>query len=186
MPMVIRGKTTCAISGKIVDVKEKIIGFPTFIGDPRDPAFVCSEACVLRDEFEKWDLKDHVIKKLREFWSLSYRMKTEVWTVIFEDSNYLFVKSEVEDKVRILFHQHVFTIDVPKAIWHEFCKRLLSDWDVVSISPYSNRTLLFRKRAEKVEISSRYREGWRDCINLSWPEWSHFKSILAANEALFD
>ena len=70
MPIVFKGQTTCAISGKSIEGKD-VIRFPSFVGDPHDPAFVCSDACVIRSEFEKWELKGHATEKLREFWSLS-------------------------------------------------------------------------------------------------------------------
>ena len=109
----------------------------------------------------------------------------KAFTVIFEDDLYGFVKSEMESKIRILFNQHAFILDVPGRIWQSFCAELLNDFDQVSVSLYSNITLVLSKRPGKVTLCSYWGEEWRDCIELTMFEWSRFQSILAANAAVF-
>ncbi|MCP4527455.1 MAG: hypothetical protein GY833_16300 [Aestuariibacter sp.] len=189
MALVILGETTCAISGKIISGKENFLCFPQFLCDPNDPAIVCQDACVLREEFDKWELGDHVTRRVKEFWSLDYRLREArgTSTVVFESNDYLVVKSKVEEKVRILFLQHVFVIDVPKVTWQKFCKVLRSESNLIRFSPYSLKTkLIFSKRAEGVKICLHTQHIGKDCIQLSPSEWSRFQSILAAKESLFD
>ncbi len=185
MPLMIMGKTPCAISGKIISKEDKFLCFPQFLCDPLDPAIVCQDACVLRDEFEKWEFRENVIRRVKSFWSLDYRLR-EAFTVVFEDENYLLVKSKVEDKAEILFFQHIFVIDVPKAKWREFCKEVLSDSDVVRISPYCNTTFIFTREAEGVQICVYTQQRNHDCVKVPYSEWSDFQAMLAANEDLFD
>ncbi len=185
MALVILGKTPCAISGKIITGEDNFLCFPPFPHEPHDPTAVCDDACVLRDEFEKWEFRSDTIKKMKEFWSLDYHSR-ETFTVVFEDDDYLLVRSKAEHKAQFLFLQHMFLMDIPRTAWRTFCTMLLNDIEVAEFSPYSNTTLCFRKETHKTEICFHSQTGWRDRIKLSQSEWSHFLSILAANEKLFE
>lgn len=180
MAIVISGKTPCAISGRIITGKSSVLCFPPFSTTPDDPVTICSDACVLRDEFEKWEYRDNVIELTKEFWIQQYHA-SETFIVVYEDDEYLFAKGKIEAKIRILLLKHAIVIDIPQAIWQNFRGQLLDMQDVVNISPYSTIALSFNKRMDKIEIRIDIQgNGW-DCIELSLLEWSHFQSILTAS-----
>ncbi|RLC69599.1 MAG: hypothetical protein DRI81_20255 [Chloroflexi bacterium] len=181
MAIVILGKTPCAISGRIVSKTDKVLCLPPFPATLNDPAAVCSDACILRDEFEKWEFRDNVVRLVKEFWVQQHNT-SEAFTVLHEDNEYLMAKGEVEAKTRILFLKHAFVIDIPQEIWQDFRGQLLGIEDAVSICPYSTIALSFNKRVDKMEICIEFQGGGKDCIELSRPEWSRFQSVLTTME----
>jgi hypothetical protein len=201
-------KPTCAISGRFIGNRDNVTGFPAFVSDPHDPHHVYSDASVLRDEFEGWELRDDVAERVRAYWSAWYRQDPVVYTVIFEDDDYLLVENKVSAAARIVFHRHVFALDIPQAAWLDFCERLLGAFEtsvesgsfvgclyelvkrllglnVIEFNPYPNTVLIFKEQAEFIEIQWRNRIAGQDRIRLSRPAWAAFQAILAANKALF-
>lgn len=179
MALVIPGKTPCAISGRIIAGNDRVLCFPPFSTTPDDPAVMCSDACVLTDEFEKWEFRDHVIALVKTFWIQQYHT-SESFTVVYRDDEFLFAKGKIEAKIRILFLNYAFVIDIPWTAWRDFRTQLLNMQDAVSVSPYSTVALSFIKKTDKVEIRIDTQGGGWDCIELSLSKWSRFQSILAA------
>ncbi|MBN1886910.1 MAG: hypothetical protein JW850_02935 [Thermoflexales bacterium] len=201
-------KPTCAISGRFIGNRDDVAGFPAFVGDPRDPHHAYSDASALRDEFEAWELRDDIAKRVKAHWSAWYRQDPVVYTVIFEDDDYLLVENKVAAAARIVFHRHVFALDVPHACWLELCDKLAGAFEagvdsgsfvgggyelvkrllglnVIEFNPYPNTVLLFKEHAEFIEIQWRNRIAGQDRIRLSRPEWAAFQAVLVANKTLF-
>jgi hypothetical protein len=177
MALVIPGRTPCAISGRIITDADKAVCFPPFPCDFDDPVYVCSDACVLRGEFEKWKFRDRVVRAVGEFWVQWYHA-SKAFTVVFENEHFLFVRGEVEPKMRILFLRHAFVIDTPSAEWQEFCAELLSIADMVRLS-YSTMTLTFCRIDGKMQVCIDIAGTGGDCIKISSLEWSDFQHILS-------
>jgi hypothetical protein len=179
MALVISGKTICAISGRVITSKNKVVCLPPFPTHPDDPTTTCSDACVLRDEFEGWRFRNDVIELVAKTWLQQYHA-SEAFEVVYEDDEYLFVIGKAEQKLRILFLKYAFVIDVPLPIWRDFCTSLLSMQDAVTVFLYSTIVLKATKKLDKVEIRIDVKgSGW-DCIELSMSEWSRFEEILIA------
>jgi hypothetical protein len=51
----------CAISGKPIHKDDYALAIPAFPIHPEDPDSLFSDNIALRDEFEKWELRDRII-----------------------------------------------------------------------------------------------------------------------------
>lgn len=200
-------KPTCAISGRFLGNRDDVTGFPAFVSDPHDPHHIYSDASALRDEFEGWDLRDEMAERVKAYWSAWYRQDPVVYTVVFEDDDCLLVENKVTAAARVVFHRHVFALDIPQTVWGEFCDQLVGAFEasaaggsfvercyefvkrllglnVIEFNPFPNTVLVFREQAEFIEIQWRNRIAGQDRIRLSRPEWGAFQAVLAANKTL--
>lgn len=53
MTLVIRGKTTCALCGRVLELGETIVGFTHFLG-PQHPLWRYSDSAMHRACYERW------------------------------------------------------------------------------------------------------------------------------------
>ena len=174
---------TCAISGKEVQEGDNFFGLPAFPCGPQDPLANYCEACVLRDEFEKWELREVLVQKVKEFWG-QWLSTSEFSSSIFHDDIYLIVKNRADNSVRIHFIQHLFLIHVQRKDWKEFYGQMMGPVNEISIGHYTIYTI--RKKEEKVEISETYKYG-QDRIEVTLEEWEHLQDALRiANKSLLD
>jgi len=182
MALVIPERTLCAISGRIITDTDRVLCFPPFPCGFDDPECICSDACVLRDEFEKWEFRDRVVRMVREFWVQWYHA-SKAFTVVFENEHFLFVRGKVEPKMRVFFLRYAFVIDIPLAEWQEFRAELHSVADMVHL-PYSTINLSFRRIDDKMQVCIDAAGTGSDCIEMSSLEWSGLKHILSEPSVL--
>jgi len=186
MPFIIIGRTTCCISGKLLQADDKIVAFPPFACDSNEAEFVCYEGVALREEFETWVLRNSITKRVKEFWVQSYHT-TKAFRVITEDDDYLLVRSLAESKLRLFFLQHVFGIDIPRTNWREFCKQL-GTAEMTTVIPLETGIVLsFAKEVDRVSLCLRIEEALgHDCIDLSPTEWLRLQTVLLAHATVSD
>ena len=124
----------CAISKKELQESDDVVGFPFFDAELDEPEFICCEDSALRSEFERWSLRDSVIKKVRDFWiripnGLGYLL------ILAKNENFLITKSTIEKRVWLFFLNHVFRVDFTWDTWEQFSDliRTIEQGDITAI-----------------------------------------------------
>lgn len=166
----------CGISQRIIQKGDRCFWLPTFPCDPQDPLSKYSGACVLRDEFEKWELREELVRKIRETreQALSDSKSLKACPILFHDNTYLIIKARGSKKIEIIFWQHLFALDIPQGEWRNFYSQMLSLVDEIALDPNA-----IKEQEEKVKISGNA-WGAGDCIELSLQEWKHLLDALKA------
>ena len=88
----------CAISRKELKEGDDVMGFPFFDVLPDEPEFICCEDIALRSEFERWHLRDSVIKKVRNFWVERVHERGFI-LILAENENFLIIKRQFSTPV---------------------------------------------------------------------------------------
>lgn len=168
----------CGISRRIIQKDDNFFWIPMFPCNSRDPLAKYRETCVLRDEFEKWELKEPLVQKVKEFWEQWYSTSGS-FSIVFHDDVYLIVKNKMRQDAIICFLRSLFFVSVPREEWKEFCDQMMGP-----ISEISTDFCTVKEKGQRVEIEivMKYR---RDCIEVTLQEWEHFQSALkTAHEAM--
>jgi len=179
MPIVLDGqKLYCAISGKVIRNEDYVVLIPAFQVDPEDPDSIFSDNIALRDEFEKWVLKERIIAKAQEPWLQESRSRKS--HAVLVDNEYFFItRSLVEERVSLNFMKHVFGIGTSTELWLIFCQQITTlDKNTFQLSPSVTLTweMVFHSH---IILTREIKNGSKDRINISTKEWSLLKEILS-------
>ena len=178
MPFLLKENNRCAISGKLIKHGDQVVSFPAYESHPGEPEYVCSENIALRNEFENWQYKNQVINKVRAAWVSWYRSSTS-YSVLWDDSAFLLVRSLLENKFRIFFLNHVFAVELVQEKWKEFKQKLtVGDGEILlgsgvslvwKVSPLSTNLLLMDNE-------------WRDAIEIPSSDWERMVQVLSGKD----
>lgn len=164
----------CEISKRIIQKGDYCFWLPSFPCDPQDPFSKYSGAWALRDEFEKWELRGDLVRKVRETWKQAFSdpKSLESFLVLFHDDTYLIIKSQRSKGAEIVFWDHLFVLDVQRVTWKKFYNQMLGPISEIALDPYA-----VKEEGETIEISVNLGDR-QDRIELSLQEWEHFQDAL--------
>jgi hypothetical protein len=63
MALVIRGKSTCAVCGEVLQKEDRVVATSHFIGDSKDPLFRFSDAAFHQKCFDRWKEKEEFVRR---------------------------------------------------------------------------------------------------------------------------
>ncbi len=167
----------CAISGKAIGDDENFVSFPFFDAYPGDPEFICCEGLALRSKFEEWDLKDRVIKKVRDFWIHEYH-DAEYFSILAENENFLITKSEVTDYVRLFFLKHAFYAWFTENAWKRF--KDLATVEIGSIDISEKEIFSWDVNSTNDHVLLQITGERKDAIIIPIAEWQNFQELISA------
>ena len=167
----------CAISRKELKESDDVVGFPFFDAEPGEPEFICCEDIALRSEFEKWHLRDNVIKKVRDFWVEQSHERSFI-LILAENENFLIIKSTIEKMIRLFFLNHVFCVDLTEGEWKTF-KDLISAFEkgAINLEIYD---LSWNVGPAKCNLILQIKDGRRDSIDIPIAEWQNLQELASA------
>jgi hypothetical protein len=174
--------TKCAISRQEMDEDDNVVIFPFFESQPGEPEFFLCENIALRSEFEKWHLRDRVIKKVRDFWLQWSQEKIGIAiSILAENENFLITKGIYDKGVLLVFLNHVFSVSTPIDAWDSLADLILTaekgdmdtfgdhsfHWD---IDPTHNNMILQIRSVRK------------DTIIIPMTEWQNLQELLEVSK----
>ena len=171
--------TRCAISRKDLKESDDVVSFPFFESQPNDPEFICCEDIALRSEFEKWYLRDKVIKKVRDLWVEQCHERSFI-LILAENENYLIIESIFEKGITLFFLNHVFRVDFTDAIWKRFGGLILAT-EQGNISTMVNHSLNWVVDTANGTVSLQIRNARKDSIVIPIAEWLNLQELLSVS-----
>jgi hypothetical protein len=66
MAIIIREKTLCSLCGKVLHHEQKVVSFPPFVHNERDPLLLFHDAAFHEDCFSKHHFADRVLRRVTE------------------------------------------------------------------------------------------------------------------------
>jgi hypothetical protein len=185
MPWILKGqKLYCAISGREIHQNDYVVVIPAFDVDPKDPDSIFSDNVALRDEFEKWDLKDRIIARSQKRWVQWYRDSAS-YKILIDAENFLIMKSLIEDRITLTFLKHVFGIATSLALWEELCKQIIVfDKSEFRVSKTMRISWEVGESLSSVILISEIEDGSRDRIKVPVLEWKQLKEYLSRDSII--
>lgn len=171
--------TNCAISGKEMKISDDVVIFPYFDSQPGEPEFICCESAALRNEFERWYLKDKVIQKVRDFWVQRTHEKRFL-LILAENENFLIVTSTIEKGVSLFFLNHVFSIDFTIDAWERFVD-LMRTAEKGDINTIEKNSLYWDAATKKGSAFLQIRATRKDSITIRINEWLNLQELLSVS-----
>jgi len=179
---------TCPISKKKITTEDSIIAFPPFECTPDEPFFICYEAVVLREEFEKWEFRNEVQRRFAELVKSSF-LTSKYFVVAFVSEEFLIAGSLVEENIRVFFLQEILELFIPKNVWANFCNNvILKKGSIVLFENHS--TFRFEHVAPnstvKIWVEYTYENSFgKYSITMPEEKWIRFVSIIQENKNTF-
>ena len=175
-----KGKTKCAISQRIIDEDDYFICFPPFNFEIGSKTALCYDACALREAFEAWEHRTDTVKVVNEYW-VDYYYKSTAFDVLYKDSNLLIVRGIFEEKIRIMFLEHILLFDVSLIKWPEFILSLKGNYELQVFEPFPNTLFSLIRQEGLFQIHLSWKSlKHHDLIKLTYTEWSHFYSVIGS------
>ncbi|HEU0291249.1 MAG TPA: hypothetical protein VFR47_00835 [Anaerolineales bacterium] len=169
--------TNCVISGKKMNTTDNVVFFPYFDSHPGDPDFVYCESAALRSEFEKWHLRDRIIKKVRDFW-IQWSHEKRPISILIENQNFLIVKSEIEKKISLFCLNHVFSVDFTIDAWKRFVDLMLTS-EKSHINTIENDSLFWNVNTTNDNVMLQAIGIRRDSIVMPLTDWLNLQELLS-------
>lgn len=180
MALIKIGVTKCVLTGDVLEEGNSIVCFPPFEYELSDPFSICYDACALRSAFEIWKYKTALAEKISKHWQEYYSQST-AFEIILQDNSLIIAYGMREKKIRVLFLEHVFSLDFPLMTLPKLLTSLrkLERENSVSVEFTPNTILNLKKDGDFTKFSLNWKKmKHQDHINLSSKEWIHFYSSL--------
>lgn len=184
MPWISKGqKLYCSISGREIRESDYVVVIPAFEVDPKDPDSVFSDNIALRDEFEKWDLRDRIIARSQKQWVQWYRDSSS-YKILVDNENFLIIGSLIEDRITLTFLKHIFGIATSLELWGDFCKQVVFDKGEFWINKTVHISWEVVELSFSVILTSEIEYGSRDRIKVHMREWNQLKEYLSRDSVM--
>lgn len=177
MALVLIGKTHCMISNRIIQANDYFVCFPPFSSEPSNPIYKYSDGCAIREYLNNWKHKEQLQEAVKQFW-LEYYSHSKVFIMLFQDDEYLIWQSSIEDKVKIYFLQHFFTLELPVSFLSKIYLQLHQNFDKIHFQTYANSLFLIQKQDNKMMLSIKTINFQQDYIVLQQDEWVRFCFVM--------
>lgn len=172
----------CAISGKLIHKEDYVVVIPAFPIHPEDPDSFFSDNIALRDEFEKWPLKDKIIAKAQEVWLKDHRSRKSQ-KILVDNEYFLVTKNLKEDRISLTFLNHVFGVGTKTIVWTKLCQQVTTlEKNEFVLSP--SEKIFWDTTPSYVVLIREIRNGSRDRIKIPMAEWLSLKEILAREQVM--
>jgi len=166
----------CAISKKELQEGDDVVHFPYYDAMPSEPEFICCEDIALRSEFEKWQLRDRVIQKVRDFWIREYR-DSVYFSILAENEIILISKSYVEDSIRLFFLKYVFDVWLTEDTWKRFQDFVTVEKGSIKLS--EKESFSWNVDSAKGSVVLQKIEVRKDTIIVPITEWQNLQELLS-------
>jgi len=169
----------CAISRKELQDSDDIISFSFFDSKPGEPEFFLCENIALRSEFEKWQLRDSVIQKVRDFWIQWSRMKKDIAiSILAENENFLITKGIYDKGIALFFLNHVFHVWLPIDLWDRFVDLILTT-NKGGLNTFGEHSFHWDADITQNNMILQIKSVRKDTIVIPMAEWLNLRELVS-------